>query len=245
MVSNTVDTQIAKISPIGNIFNVVNNIHLQEYDIYTEIFTSTTEEKSPINTLFITLMGIQETMTLATCNFYRQKNIVDIIRKGLAKIRKENEKKISLELDHLQKNGIEAKREENGIQIIAKDMPKNSSLESMNANNAELNFSRNHLEGSSFARISVSQHGEEILVLIMNLEYANTVGSNIQQINTQSKDFVVSGVSHKAEEVYNLTVAELPEFFANGVLVHNCIDSIRYALEPAMKRRKIDYSKLI
>jgi hypothetical protein len=28
--------------------------------------------------------------------------------------------------------------------------------------------------------------------------------------------------------VFNLTVAEQPEYFANGVLVHNC-DAIRYA----------------
>ena len=30
--------------------------------------------------------------------------------------------------------------------------------------------------------------------------------------------------------VYNLTVEDQPEFFANGVLVHNCIDALRYLL---------------
>ena len=39
------------------------------------------------------------------------------------------------------------------------------------------------------------------------------------------------------EPVYNLTVAECHEFFANGVLVHNC-DALRYGLcEIAGKRR--------
>jgi hypothetical protein len=30
--------------------------------------------------------------------------------------------------------------------------------------------------------------------------------------------------------VYNLTVAGAPEFYANGVLVHNCMDAERYAI---------------
>jgi hypothetical protein len=30
-------------------------------------------------------------------------------------------------------------------------------------------------------------------------------------------------------DVYNLTVDEVHEYFANGVLVHNCYDSIAYA----------------
>lgn len=30
-------------------------------------------------------------------------------------------------------------------------------------------------------------------------------------------------------DVYNLTVDEVPEYFANGILVHNCMDAIAYA----------------
>ena len=36
------------------------------------------------------------------------------------------------------------------------------------------------------------------------------------------------------QAVYNLTVAGTPEYFANGVLVHNCMDAIRYTLAGAM-----------
>lgn len=32
----------------------------------------------------------------------------------------------------------------------------------------------------------------------------------------------VTGPSRRPEAVYNLTVADQPEFFANGLLVHNC-----------------------
>jgi len=37
----------------------------------------------------------------------------------------------------------------------------------------------------------------------------------------------------KKEEVYDLTVDEKHEYFANGILVHNCIDALRYMLNAA------------
>ena len=36
--------------------------------------------------------------------------------------------------------------------------------------------------------------------------------------------------------VYDLTVEDAHEFFANGVLVHNCIDATRYALDGIIQR---------
>ena len=39
----------------------------------------------------------------------------------------------------------------------------------------------------------------------------------------------------KSEKVYDLSVEGKPEFFAGGVLVHNCWDSIRYALWTRIK----------
>lgn len=37
--------------------------------------------------------------------------------------------------------------------------------------------------------------------------------------------------TEKREVVYNLTVAGTPEFYANGILVHNCMDARRYYLQ--------------
>lgn len=48
----------------------------------------------------------------------------------------------------------------------------------------------------------------------------------------------------KAERVFDIEVDGQHEFFASGLLVHNCIDAVRYAIEPligsmdAMKRFK-------
>lgn len=43
------------------------------------------------------------------------------------------------------------------------------------------------------------------------------------------------------EDVYDLTVEEAHEFFANGILVHNCADSLRYALARLITRRTTIY----
>jgi hypothetical protein len=37
----------------------------------------------------------------------------------------------------------------------------------------------------------------------------------------------------KSENVYDLTIEEDHEYFANGILVHNCIDTLRYIYNAA------------
>lgn len=55
--------------------------------------------------------------------------------------------------------------------------------------------------------------------------------TNMQR-NSFAHEFVLENTGKK-EEVYDLTVEENHEYFANGVLVHNCIDSLRYLLNAA------------
>jgi hypothetical protein len=38
------------------------------------------------------------------------------------------------------------------------------------------------------------------------------------------------------QPVFDLTVGQTPEFYANGVLVHNSLDAIRYAIVTHMKQ---------
>ena len=72
--------------------------------------------------------------------------------------------------------------------------------------------------------------------------FAPFAESLLQSTNTE-KQFVVpvlvqcvlDGGTEKA--VYDLTVEDAHEFFANGVLVHNCIDATRYALADLMRGR--------
>jgi len=51
----------------------------------------------------------------------------------------------------------------------------------------------------------------------------------IKQQKLAQKNVRVSSFGKQEEKiVYNLSVAEQPEYFANGILVHNCHDMIRY-----------------
>jgi PBSX family phage terminase large subunit len=43
---------------------------------------------------------------------------------------------------------------------------------------------------------------------------------------------------HVAKKVYDLTVADAHEFYANGILVHNCIDATRYSLNDEINNFK-------
>lgn len=86
-------------------------------------------------------------------------------------------------------------------------------------------------------QMPVSPHGEEIAVSTTLNMFASGAEKLSRAINTQNNDFAPSFVRRvtrarsREKRVYDITVDELPEFFANGVLVHNCIDGIRYALD--------------
>jgi len=47
----------------------------------------------------------------------------------------------------------------------------------------------------------------------------------------------VSDAGKIAPLVFDLTVERDHEFFANGVLVHNCVDALRYALNRQIRKR--------
>jgi hypothetical protein len=62
------------------------------------------------------------------------------------------------------------------------------------------------------------------------------VEKNIIQGHRESQNFVITTVKHvhcgKEERkfVYDLTVDNVHEYFANKILVHNCIDPVRYGI---------------
>ena len=80
--------------------------------------------------------------------------------------------------------------------------------------------------------------------LITKRGNANGAAMNLLQTNTARPNFVVGDVADnilQASElkeieivkedicnVYDIEVEDMHEFFANGVLVHNCIDAVRY-----------------
>ena len=77
-----------------------------------------------------------------------------------------------------------------------------------------------------------SRRGGERVASMTKYASARTVRQSLSLTSTASHEpvhVVAVRPLEKTAEVYNLTVADSPEYFANGVLVHNC-DAIRYAL---------------
>lgn len=92
------------------------------------------------------------------------------------------------------------------------------------------------------AQTPASPSGEEIKDLITPTLLAQFAKSLSNGTNTQELRLAVDYVdsvsrSQVASKVYDLTVQDQHEFFANGVLVHNCVDAIRYSLAPIITAR--------
>jgi len=86
-----------------------------------------------------------------------------------------------------------------------------------------------------FVPINANQNGEGNKGLIRLKGNAPIVASYSKQASSQKPHIVLSNVqkitksSGWMEEVYDLTVEDCHEYFANGVLVHNCMDAVRYS----------------
>ena len=105
----------------------------------------------------------------------------------------------------------------------------------------------------SFAATTANQNGDGRYIWTMKQGYVRCVANYLQRINTKRQQPVVQSVVESIrvldrhyEPVYNLMVHEHHEYFANGLLVSNCIDSFRYATmtdRSARGNRKRRYTK--
>lgn len=108
-------------------------------------------------------------------------------------------------------------------------------------NNAERHLSRKP-PTMNFVQTPVKAHGEGRQELTTWKGFAKYAENLSQSINTR-KAFVVPAIVQcvlnggEEKTVYDLTVEDAHEFFANGVLVHNCIDALRYSQDGLIKGR--------
>jgi len=105
---------------------------------------------------------------------------------------------------------------------------------------------------TNIVQINANQQQDENQVLTMK-KGCVSAEINLQQTNTQKQNIAQGRVlavtdAGIARKVYDITVEHDHEFFANGVLVHNCIDALRYAAEAIRKNKEreiIDYGNTI
>jgi intein/homing endonuclease len=139
--------------------------------------------------------------------------------------------------DQRQPCGINQKKAGNGTDNTPKIFIRNGSHSLNSVSNAVENSKT--LQGNQqpgFAQMPVNQNGAENQRLTMRSEYADGAARNFQPISIVSQRPVpvhvlsVLGVHQKKQPVFDITVDGLPEFYANGILVHNSMDSRRYAV---------------
>lgn len=102
-------------------------------------------------------------------------------------------------------------------------------------------LSRKHTMRNS-AQTLANQRGAEKKDSITSRSLVSGVERCSPQTNTQKCVFVAERVRRiteagKSQKVFDLTVQDKPEFFAGGVLVHNCQDSLRYALSDYIQHK--------
>lgn len=210
-----------------------SKIALMDLDISIEIFGSTTMEKYLPSTIFITSTRTPTTMTLAISNVYQLVSTFPIMERILQKSKEKLEESMQKESDHLQRSGTQVKREEGGIQSMRKILSQKEPLDNLHVINVDQFSQQKSSQTRGFVRIVVKVHGEEIVTLMMSRENVYFAGKSSQQINTQKEEPAVSLVQQRKDgliDVYNLHVEHEHEYFVEGILVHNCLDSMRYAL---------------
>ena len=200
--------------------------------VYIEQFGNLLMELYQKDITYITLMEILQIIELKILNYLLQKNItvidIKLVEKDYEYLKIEWK-----QLDHLQKNGMDHQKELNGINNTLK----NKVLELLKVlkkyvNVAEKNMLINLLNNlEEFVQIVVNQNLEENKELTIYYEPVNAV-NNSKLINIQKLNIVqvnaVKTLDQKNIKVYNLNIEDCHEYFANNILVHNCMDSLRY-----------------
>lgn len=107
-----------------------------------------------------------------------------------------------------------------------------------------MNFFPSHSETETdSAQTNVNQRGEELKDWTILPAYANAVEESTELISIQKERLVVDHVliitdGSKSKVVYDITVEGLHEYGCQGILVGNCIDASRYALEAVRRTVK-------
>lgn len=181
---------------------------------------------------FITKTIIRSTITFPIFNLWTPNCTFQSIQKNMQKEILIKSESTLIRLDPLLKNGIHQSKAENGISNTAKKSQRILNQKNISVYSAIKYFLRNLLVIINSVQTNANLHSEESQASIMKKENVNTAGINLLQTNIQKRDSVlVVAVRklNKKRKVYNLSVKECPEYYANGVLVSNC-DATRYAL---------------
>lgn len=219
-------------------------------DDYIRMCINIIMEKSLKDAKFITSTLIASTMIYQILWLFKNENINNYTCGEILQMKNmlKELKNILTELDHSLKNGMQVRMEELGTQNMVKELWQTQKILSKLVKYVVKNTQQKNIVTLvlDFAQTLVSQNLEDKVEKIIPQEYVLYVEKVLQQIDTQKNKLAVPTVVYSLDSkyegktsVYNLSVKEKPEYFANGILVHNCEDALRYILKKMPK--PIDY----
>ena len=188
-------------------------------------------EQGQKDTTSITSTEIAGITELKTLNLLKHQNILDFTQKIDSKIIQSGLKNFMPLVLKLQKNGISQKKESSGIDRMQLAVVLATKLmERENVKCATQTLQPRILDKNS-AQINANPHLEEQVELMMLQEAVAYAHQSLHPTSIQKQQLVdVKITNERYEDTYDLMVEETHEFFANGILVHNCFDAFRYAL---------------
>ena len=223
---------------IEGITPVIATILKKVLGLYTGIFGNAKKVRFQRTIKSIIKMGIRLITQLKIWNVCLLENIYhNILNNGIEKI-KNNAKLILIRFVQNLSYGIVLKKGENGIVKTANGLLQRWVMSLFNVSFVEMITKQNKIcaLNQSFVRTIASRNPDGGTKLTISNLCVKNVEKNFIVTNI-AKQIVVQEVVHpkcdgKIERkiVYNLTIQDKHEYFANNILVHNCMDALRYLL---------------
>ena len=210
----------------------------------TAICGSWSVAQFPKAIMFITLMAITaitQSTTWLCCQLVSMSRYM--VRMFLTMLRR-CERRCSKKTETKQPNGITPKRDASGILKTLRnkwrDLSSRRTLANAVAKSSEVVLRK----VAHSAGIVANQNGEGNKGSTMWSVFVQSVALNLLSIATQSRSIVAGHVALSIagrSEVYDISVDDA-EFFADGILVHNCSDTLRYACFDLLRPQYTEFS---
>lgn len=259
MVFDIIVTQTQKIMHTGAILLQEYRQNKTELTCCTDKYGKIISERLKKDTISITKMEIQPTTTYQISNALLQSSIFIGILKELSILILKSSWSIFRELEKKRKHGIVAKSEENGtgstLKIVNSTIVKWLMLcvrfaekhfkqcEKEKEIIAQLNVKERTVkkngaqERNSFIHLTANNAEKSLRATKQHQYFAHSLAQQEQTIT-----FVSKSNQKESKKVYNLRVNGKHEYFANGILVHNC-DSFSTCVRQLPGHAKPDYSQ--
>lgn len=228
------------------VYTTENDISLVERKDFTEKCGNTSMEIYQKDTMSITKTKTHGIMKLAILSLLRCTPICGFMRKNKMRMKKylHNVERTWLKQVNMPLGGMAQKKVGNGIASTLKNNLQTQSQRNSSVNGVERRFLQCRMELTNSVQTSARLHTDITQELTTKCGNANGAVENLLQTNTVEHGTVakvaaesilqaseikkIEIISDNIASVYDLEVEDMHEFFANGILVHNCIDAARY-----------------